>query len=139
MFDNMVTQGLIEDPSFSTVFTHSKDSEGSKLIIGGIDESEGKIEHYHNLIATNYWLVAIDDLKVNGKSLGLGRMYGVVDTGTSLMAGTSKFIDALNSNIGVVQADCSNRDSLPKVSFVLDGVDYDLTGSDYVLEESAMG
>lgn len=139
VFDNMVTQGLVDDASFSTVFTHHDDTEGSKLIIGGLDDSEGKIEHYHNLVATNYWLVEIEDLKVNGESLGLGKMYGVVDTGTSLMAGTKKYIDALNGKIGTVSSDCTGVSALPKVTFVLDGVEYDLTGDDYVLKESMMG
>jgi hypothetical protein len=78
-------------------------------------------------------------LKVDGKSIGLGKMYGVVDTGTSLMAASHKYVDAINAKLGPVATDCSNKGALPKVTFVLDGVEYDLSSTDYVLEESALG
>jgi hypothetical protein len=47
--------------------------------------------------------------------------------------GFSSIIDPIIDNI-VVYKDCSNIDSLPDVTFTLDGIDYTLTGHDYVIK-----
>lgn len=75
-------------------------------------------------------------------------MYGVVDTGTSLIAATKTYIDAIQGATGTVSGDCSNVPQLPSVTFVIGGAQYtipgnspayELKGSDWVLEITTLG
>ena len=57
----------------------------------------------------------------------------VVDTGTSVIAGPPKAIDALLKPIGNVSSDCSNVHTLPTITFTMAGTDYDLGPEFYVI------
>ena len=135
LFTSIVDQNLLADPSFSTYFNSDPNSPGSVMILGGVDESYGKIEHYHELIDANYWLLQIDKIAVRNKTIIDEPTYGAVDTGTSLIIADSSYIDKLNSAIGKVNSKCQNLDDLPDVTVTINGVDYQLSSSDYVLKE----
>lgn len=47
-------------------------------------------------------------------------------------------VGKLTSGI-TVKTDCSNIATLPTISFFLDGIEYQLTGADYVLKVTALG
>merc|ERR1712151_579039 len=84
-----------------------------------------------------YWLVSVKDIKIGGKSSGacsfLTGCESVVDTGTSVLAGPPKAINALIAKIGNVSQDCSNVDSLPVLTFTMGGKDFDLGPDFYVI------
>eukprot|EP00122_Pirum_gemmata_P018965 Pgem_evm1s17762 len=55
-------------------------------------------------------------------------------SGTSLLIGSESLIGILTNQIGDVYQDCSNRDKLTDISFVLNGNEFTLKGKDYVVE-----
>lgn len=140
--DQMVQEGLIKQNVFSFYLT-SNSSSGSALVLGGTDQQyySGDID-YHPVskIASilPYWLVRSDDIKVGGKSTGACSGFTgcqfVVDTGTSILAGPIKAVNALIAPIGQVKSDCSNLDSLPTITITIGGKDYALEPSFYVIK-----
>merc|ERR1711937_499684 len=58
---------------------------------------------------------------------------GVVDTGTSVLAGPPSAVNKLVAKVGSVEADCSNVASLPTVTFTFAGKDFDLGPDFYVI------
>lgn len=57
---------------------------------------------------------------------------GAIDSGTSLIIGSSDYIDPLISGIEVDET-CAGIEDLPNVSFTFDEVEYILTYNDYVV------
>ncbi len=90
----MFKEGLIDDNSFSFYLSKVASAAGSKLILGGVDPSlaVGAFQ-YHTLISDTYWEIALDDITVGGKAMGFSGAKGVIDSGTSLLVGDSKFMN----------------------------------------------
>lgn len=150
VFDNAVAQGLLPAPVFS--FYLNRDASGSvggEVLFGGINENyyTGPI-NYVPLTNETYWQIAIDDISsVNDLSIDCTRgCKGIVDTGTSLIAGPTASIDQIQSYIGAEKiiggqyvVSCDAIDTLPDVTFTIAGNKYTLTGRDYVVSISQMG
>jgi len=139
--DLLVSQGVIENNMFA-YYLASDGKSGSTLTLGGTDGQfyEGDFSYvpisaYASQLP--YWLVTVSDIKVGGQSAGSCsssyQCHSVVDTGTSLIAGPTSAINALSESIGSVSSDCSNVDSLPTITFTMNGEDFDLSPSYYVL------
>ena len=66
-FDNLVAQGLVENPEFS-FFLGNSNEEAGELLLGGTDPSyyTGDIT-YVPLLAPTYWEITLDDFVVDGK------------------------------------------------------------------------
>jgi hypothetical protein len=81
----------------------------------------------------SYWQVAIDDVMFNNAPTGLcgDGCQVAVDTGTSLLAGPTDVMEALDEKLGV-KSDCSNFDQLPMLGFSLNGQVLNLRPADYV-------
>jgi cathepsin D len=128
VYEVMFQQGLIEDNSFQFYLSKDANATGSTLVLGGTDSSLTKGDFvYHNLSSETYWQIDLDDMTVDGTSLGFSGAQGVVDSGTSLIVGASKFITPLLNKIGKVASDCSSLSSHPNIAFVVDGTTYELT------------
>jgi len=139
VFDNMVKQGKVTDNSFSFYLTSTPGSAGSTLVLGGVDSKFAASSfQYYPLVTKTYWAIALDDLVIGEKALGLKAAKGIVDTGTSLIVGPKDVLNEILSQINVA-SDCSNINTLPEVSFVLGGTKYSFSGPEYVLKVSALG
>eukprot|EP00122_Pirum_gemmata_P003538 Pgem_evm1s3198 len=100
VFDNMLGQKLVDEPSFAFYLNGEK----SELIFGGKDE-----EHYTGemtyvpLSAKTYWQFGMDDVSIDNESYGFcskGGCQAIADSGTSLIAGPTAVINKLNKLIG---------------------------------------
>lgn len=75
-----------------------------------------------------------DNILVGGEDIGLckGGCRVIADTGTSLLTGPTDDLFALLEKLHVDE-NCGGVESLPDITFVLDGVDYVMTPDDYVM------
>jgi cathepsin D len=151
VFYNMIAQNLVSQPLFS--FWLSKNPQGQNggsLVLGGVDNTlyTGSI-NYVPLSSETYWAFTMGDVQLSNTSLGFcpsGGCNAIADTGTSLIAGPTAQVDALNTKLGAVTLNgegifpsCDVISSLPDVQIVINGVTYNLTPQDYVLQVSSLG
>ncbi|XP_058383375.1 pepsin II-2/3-like [Diceros bicornis minor] len=143
VFDNIWDQGLISEDLFS-VYLSSDDESGSVVIFGGIDSSyyTGSL-HWVPVSEEGYWQITVDSITMNGESIACsGGCQAIVDTGTSLLVGPTSAIDNIQSDIGAKEdllgegvISCSAIYSLPDIVFTINGVEFPLPASAYILEE----
>jgi len=148
VFNNMFQQGAVQNNVFS--FWLDRDpsqSNGGQLFLGGSDPNYYSGDFtYLPVTRQGYWQIKMDGVKSNGVTFCNGGCQAIADTGTSLLAGPTKEIAVLNSNIGATpitggefMIDCAKIPSLPDVVFTLGGKDFVLHGKDYVLQVQQFG
>ncbi|KAL8178860.1 UNVERIFIED_CONTAM: hypothetical protein K2H54_057276 [Gekko kuhli] len=138
VFDNMMSEGLVQQDLFSVYL--SRETTGSVVIFGGIDESyfTGSI-NWNTVTEQGYWQIAMDSILVNGQEIACnGGCQAIVDTGTSLLAGPPASITKIQNAIGATPGNydqydinCNNLSNMPDVVFVINGIQYPLTPSAY--------
>ncbi|KAG9475672.1 hypothetical protein GDO78_003856 [Eleutherodactylus coqui] len=149
VFDDIMDQKLVDDKVFSFYLNRNPASEpGGELILGGTDPTYYTGDfNYMNVTRKAYWQIHMDQLGVGDKlTLCKGGCEAIVDTGTSLIIGPVEEITALQRALGALPLihgeymfPCDKVSSLPVVTFRLGGVDYSLTGDQYVLKVSQFG
>lgn len=148
VFDNAVAEGLVSPAKFSFWLDRDPTNpNGGELIFGGSDPKyyTGNFS-YVPVTRKGYWQFKMDGITVASSTYCNGGCAAIADTGTSLLAGPTDEVDKLNRQIGATPivggeyiVDCGTIDSLPPVTFTLNGKDFTLTGPEYVLKVSAMG
>ncbi|CAD8044662.1 unnamed protein product [Paramecium primaurelia] len=141
LFDNIMQQKLLDRNVFSFYFSRQEGSRTSELTLGGWNQDHfvGEL-HFHNVANKYYWLLEANNILVNGKDIGLCKRgcNVIADTGTSLITGPSNdlydMLDALN-----IDENCKNIKELPTLTFVLDGIHYDLDAHDYIMKIDSYG
>lgn len=137
VFDLLYKQGQIQSNSFSFYLTRVPGSNGSALVLGGVNSKyhTGPFKYY-TLKRTDYWGIAVDDIVFNGTSYKVGDILGIVDTGTSVLVGPTKVVENMTKAFGTgkqKQVDCATVPSLPNLDFKIGGDVYTLKGKDYIL------
>lgn len=143
-FDNLMKQAVVKDPIFSFYLADHAGSSTSEVMIGGTrPELHTAPFHYHDLLEQeDYWPVCMNDIEIDGKPQHLCHATKdtwptkccklVVDTGTSFFTGPSNGVRKILPQIRA-SADCSDRDSLPDLTFVIDGKKYTMKSNDYTV------
>ena len=111
-FYNMVQQQLVDAGVFAFYLTRDPDHPtGSELTLGGLDPAHytGDIT-WMKVTRKGYWQFVMDDLVVGSKTgFCKGGCAAIADSGTSLLAGPTDAVQAINDYIGaesLVGAQC---------------------------------
>jgi phytepsin len=107
-FHNAINQGLLAEPVFSFWLNRDPDShEGGELVLGGVDPTHFTGEHtWVPVTRAAYWQFQLDDISIPGLEVPAcdGGCPAIADTGTSLLAGPSTEVLAINKAIGAESA-----------------------------------
>ncbi|XP_040837792.1 pepsin-3-like [Ochotona curzoniae] len=120
------------------------DESGSVVMFGGIDSSyyTGSL-NWVPVSYEGYWQITVDSITMDGETIACADgCQAIVDTGTSLLAGPTSAISNIQSYIGASEnsdgemvVSCSYMYSLPNIVFTINGVQYPVPASAYILEE----
>eukprot|EP01133_Synstelium_polycarpum_P014984 gene14984-17719_t len=150
VFYNMMAQGLVQQNLFAFWLSKTAGAQGGELSFGSIDTTRftGPMT-YVPLTNETYWEFSMADVQMGGASLGLCPSTGchaICDSGTSLIAGPTDQITAINKKLGAaivngegIFTSCNIISTLPTMSFVLAGRTFVLQPKDYVLQITSMG
>ncbi|XP_040909381.1 pepsin A-like [Toxotes jaculatrix] len=142
VFYNMVNQGLVSQAMFS-VYLSDDGQQGSEVVFGGVDSSHytGQIT-WIPLTSASYWQIKMDSVTINGEIVACsGGCQAIIDTGTSLIVGPNSDISNINAWVGAstnqygeATVNCQNIQSMPDVTFTLNGNAFTVPASAYVSE-----
>jgi len=169
-FYKLFKQGAVQKAIFSFYLNRDPNvTDGGSLILGGSDPSKYKGDLiYTPVTSKGYWQFDLQDVKVKGESIhqrssrrrseGFGEfgefreesspqvVQAIADTGTSLIAGPTDSITAINDAIGATPiiggeytVKCEAIPSLPDVTFKIADNDFTLQGKDYILKVTSFG
>lgn len=112
---NMLDQGLVSEPVFSFWLNRdAEDDNGGELVFGGMDPNHYIGEHtYVPVTRQGYWQFDMGDFLIGGNTTGFcaNGCAAIADSGTSLMAGPTGIITAINEAIGasgVMNKECKS-------------------------------
>jgi len=149
---NIMKQNLVTDHIFGVFLSKNPNTgPGGELMLGGTNTNyyTGPFT-YVNLTSETYWQFAMDNLMLVGSTLSYCTAAkpckAICDTGTSLIAGPTAEINAINTKLGAVPFNgegifpsCDVIATLPNVTVTLNGIKFNLTPKDYVLQVTALG
>ncbi|XP_016969340.2 cyprosin [Drosophila rhopaloa] len=145
--DNMIAQGLIEDPIYS-LYVNRNDSDASNggvLLLGGSDPTlyRGCLT-YVPLSKVGFWQITVGQIKIGSKTL-CNNCQAMFDAGTSLIIVPCPALKIINNKLGIKESakrngvytiDCSKAKGLPNIVVNIGWKDFTLTPSDYILNYS---
>lgn len=148
-FDNMIQQGVAEQPVFSFYLDRNlEDPDGGEVLFGGIDKAHytGDIT-YVPVTRKGYWQFHMEKVNVSGGATFCKRgCEAIADTGTSFLVGPTHETVEINKAIGATEiapgqyaVDCDSLSKLPKITFVLNKHDFVLRPDDYILKVTQQG
>lgn len=141
VFENMVSQGLVQQQVVSFYLSSKSGSDG-EMVVGGIDSTKftGQLQ-YVPLTSETYWETSLDSFTIAGASVSSTKK-AILDTGTSLLAGPSAEVKKIAATVGAkpfflnkaeYTIDCGKISSLPDMTFTMGGHTFTLSGTDYVI------
>ena len=154
-FDYMMERKLLPANVFSVYLSSVANDSTSFVAFGAVDDGSAGGHFTPPLITVpqdalqpelGYWCASLTAIKVGGVgqpgTVNAG-LIGVIDTGTSLIAGPPAVVNPIIAQINA-STDCSNLASLPDIAFslALDGgasQDFVLTPSDYTVRIPGSG
>lgn len=150
VFSNAIDQGVVDKSIFSFYLADNtgdkKLGHDSELTFGGYDPKhmEGKLEWFP-LSEAKYWEIKVDNMKVG--NYDVGTISGVVDTGTSLLAGPVEAVQKIADEVGAITLpflpvhpiDCSKAKSMPDMTLKIGDKILTLKGENLVLKNPLSG
>ncbi|OXB70216.1 UNVERIFIED_CONTAM: hypothetical protein H355_012689 [Colinus virginianus] len=142
----MLQQHQLNQPIFSFYFSRNPTyNYGGELVLGGVDTQlfTGDIV-WAPVTEELYWQVAIDEFAIGQSVTGWCSQgcQAIVDTGTFLLTVPQQYLSSFLQAVGAQETsfgyavDCNKIQSLPTISFIINGVQLPLTPSAYVLKSN---
>ncbi|CAM4684684.1 unnamed protein product [Caretta caretta] len=143
----MLQKNLLSQPIFSFYLSSQPSSQyGGEVVFGGVDSRfySGQI-HWAPVTQELYWQIGIDEFIIGGQATGWCSQgcQAIVDTGTSLLTIPQQFMNYFLQGVGAQEneygeyvVDCSRVQSLPTISFTINGVSFPLPPSAYILSNN---
>ncbi|XP_069801435.1 gastricsin-like [Dendropsophus ebraccatus] len=138
----MLQQNLLTYPIFSVYMN----SQEGMVVFGGVDNNLYSGEIYWAPVTQElYWQIAIDAFSINGQATGWCSQgcQAMVDTGTSLLTVPQQFLGTFLQYVGAQQSqygeylvNCNSVQSLPTISFTINGVQFPIPPSAYILQNN---
>jgi len=140
VFDNIIKSKKLKRNVMSFYYSHNEQYDGE--VIFGNTNSDRYYDRilYYPLIEEYYWTIKMEDVRLNGRSVGLCKngCLAVVDTGTTLISAPTEDLKNLLKNISI-NTDCTGIEKGPILSFVFNGKEYDLNPEEYVSRNNENG
>ncbi|KAM9149697.1 gastricsin-like [Pangshura tecta] len=143
----MLQENLLSQPIFSFYLSSQPSSQyGGEVVFGGVDSSlySGQI-YWAPVTQELYWQIGIDEFAIGGQATGWCSQgcQAIVDTGTSLLTVPQQLMNTFLQDVGAQEneygeyvVDCSSVQSLPTISFTINGVSFPLPPSAYILNNN---
>jgi hypothetical protein len=126
----------LEDKSFG-FYLHNNPEE-SYMTIPGFETEGYTLKGTHNVIEQTYWNVNMVSMTGPNGTIDTTGWKAAIDSGTSLIIGSTPIINELIDGI-VVDQMCEGIEDLPDITFRIDETDYVLTALDYVVQVTEFG
>uniref|UniRef100_A0A8C5P3C9 Gastricsin n=1 Tax=Jaculus jaculus TaxID=51337 RepID=A0A8C5P3C9_JACJA len=141
----MLQENALSSPVFSVYLGSQEGSNGGQIVFGGVDDSlyVGEIS-WIPLTQDLYWQINIEGFFIGDQESGWcsDGCQGIVDTGTSLLTLPQAYLSDLLQAIGAEEGEygqyfvnCDSVSSLPTFNFILNGVQFPLLPSYYIIQE----
>ncbi|XP_062953883.1 gastricsin [Cynocephalus volans] len=143
----MLREGALTSEVFSFYLSKQQGSQdGGAVIFGGVDNSlfTGQI-YWAPVTQELYWQIAIEEFLIGDEASGWCSegCQAIVDTGTSLLTVPQQYMSALLHATGAQEAEygeflvnCNNIQNLPTFTFIINGVQFPLPPSAYILSNN---
>lgn len=126
----------LDDKSFG-FYLHANPEE-SYMTIPGFETEGYTLKGVHNVIEQTYWNVNMVSMSGPNGTVDTTGYKAAIDSGTSLIMGSTALINELIAGIEVDQM-CAGIADLPDLTFRFDEIDYVLTAQDYVVQVTEFG
>uniref|UniRef100_A0A8C3VX62 Gastricsin n=1 Tax=Catagonus wagneri TaxID=51154 RepID=A0A8C3VX62_9CETA len=142
----VLQEGALTNPVFSFYLSDQQSSQdGGELVLGGVDSSlyTGQI-YWAPVTQELYWQIGIEEFLIGDEASGWCSegCQAIVDTGTSLLTVPQDYLSALlqatgaqENDYGEFLVDCDGIQSLPTFTFIINGAEFPLPPSAYILDE----
>ena len=147
VFNNMIDQGLVEEPVFAFWLNRELGAEkGGEMTLGGVDK-----DHYTGNITwapvtmSAYWEFHVDSILLGSEDLCAGGCNAIADTGTSMITGPTKMVKKIAeiteaiSIKGISMVNCTKISSFPTITLTISGTKFTLSPQQYVLQVTEFG
>jgi len=150
VINNMINQGLLDQPLFAVYLTREKEEGaiGGEITVGGTDSSHYTGDIFWQKVTQQlYWMLHMDGFQVGTTVVKPAAGFKVIsDTGTSLLAGPSadvaKIATALGgvyqSQYGLYFVDCKTTKRDP-IQLIFGGKTFDIGADSYILDIDGTG
>lgn len=88
----------------------------------------------------NQWEIRLDNFLIGNDEHDVGRAKAILDSGSNMILMPQAYFKKLTESLGarrrmshLWEIECSSRRSLPSIGFILDGVEFTMTPSDYTI------
>jgi Eukaryotic aspartyl protease. len=134
IFDQMIQQRVISDPSFSLYFSQNTSKPGA-IVLGGINPKYNSSAFvYHKLMNHNSWLVRVEKFEVGDKSYGIGPLHVILQTASPYIKAYPEYVRKINSTLPH-QVDCSQVSKYPSIYITIGTIKYEIPSTYYYINE----